>query len=82
VGSEEFSIFQVENKKRSQDDLKECQEGRTKNSGCQEGNEMGSLEDLKYYQVSSVEIPDFQVGKGEKMRPCKSLMNSEVSSDQ
>jgi hypothetical protein len=31
--------------KRSQDDLKDYQEGRTENSGCQEGNEMRSLED-------------------------------------
>jgi hypothetical protein len=45
-------------------------------------DEMGSLEDLIDCQVSREEIPYFQVGKGEKMRLSKSLMNSEVSLDQ
>jgi hypothetical protein len=37
--------------------------------------EIGSI-DLIDCQVSNAKIPDCQVGKGEKMRPCESLMNS------
>jgi hypothetical protein len=77
-----FSIFQVGNKKRSQDDLKDCQEGRIENSGFQEGNEMRSLDDLIEYQEGKEEIPYFQVGKGEQMRLSKSFMNSGESSYQ
>jgi hypothetical protein len=47
------------NKKRSQDDLKDCHECRTKNLGCQEGNEMRSLEDLIDFQEGREEIPYF-----------------------
>jgi hypothetical protein len=58
------------------------QVGSNESSDFQVGNEMGSLEDLIDCQVGREEIPYFQVGKGEKMRHAKSLMNSEVSSDQ
>jgi hypothetical protein len=53
--------------------------GSSKVISCQQGvlMEMGSI-DLIDYQVSNAEIPYCQVGKGEKMRPCESLMNSEV----
>jgi hypothetical protein len=51
-------------------------------SGCQEGHEMRSLEDLIDCQEGREEIPYCQVGKGEQMRLSESLMNSEVSSDQ
>jgi hypothetical protein len=43
---------------------------------------MRSLEDPIDCQEGREEIPCFQVGKGEKMGPYDSLMNSEVSSDQ
>jgi hypothetical protein len=46
------------------------------------GNEMRSLEGLIDCQEGREEIPYCQVGKGEKMRLSKSLMNSGMSSDQ
>jgi hypothetical protein len=51
---------------RSLRDLIDCQEGRTENSDCQMGNEMGS-EDLIDCQEGSREIPYCQEGKGEQM---------------
>jgi len=71
-------IYETETRKS----LRSCQVGSNESSDCQVGNEMGSLEDIKYFQVRSVEIPYCQVGKEGKMRSCKSLMNSEVSSNQ
>jgi hypothetical protein len=82
VGSEGLSIFQVGNEERSVVDPKDCQVGSNESSSCQVGNDMRSLEDLIDYQEGREEIPYFQVGKGEQMRPCESLMNSEVSLDQ
>jgi hypothetical protein len=53
-----------------------------KSSGCQEGNEMGSLEDLIDCQVGREENPILPGGQGREMRLSESLMNSEVSSYQ
>jgi hypothetical protein len=81
MGRGELSNCQVGNGKRSDGGLVYCQESSVESSYCQVGNEMGSG-DLIDCQVGREEIPYCQVGKGEKMRPCESLMNSEVSSDQ
>jgi hypothetical protein len=40
------------------------------------------LVDLIYFQMGRREIPNFQVGKGRKMRLSESLRSSKVSSDQ
>jgi hypothetical protein len=53
--------------KGSWKDLRNCQVSSEESSYCQVGNEMGSLDDLIDCQVGRVEIPDFQVGKGEEM---------------
>jgi hypothetical protein len=52
-------------------------------SNCQEGNEMGSLEDLIDCQVGRRGNPILPGGQGRaEMRLSESLMNSGVSSDQ
>jgi hypothetical protein len=56
------NLSDIEDELRSLEDLKDCQEGRTKNLGCQKANEMRSLEDLIDYQKGREEIPE---GKGE-----------------
>jgi hypothetical protein len=83
VGRDGLSNCQVGNRKRSSEGLVYCQEGGAESSNCQEGTEMGST-DLIDCQVGRGrgETPYCQVGKGEQMRPCESLMNSEVSSYQ
>jgi hypothetical protein len=83
VGRDGLSNFQVGNRKRSSEGLVYCQEGGAESSNFQEGTKMG-LTDLIDCQVGRErgETPYFQEGKGDQMRPCESLMNSEVSSDQ
>ena len=76
-----ISSFQVGNGKRSLEGLAYCQGGSGESSDFQVGNEMGPV-DLIHYQVGSRKFPGCQVGKGEKMRLCESLMNSEESLDQ
>jgi hypothetical protein len=83
VGRDGISNFQVGNRKRSSEGLIYYQEGGVESSNFQEGTEMGSI-DLIDYQVGRGrgETSYCQEGKGEQMRPCESLMNSEVSSHQ
>jgi hypothetical protein len=81
VGKDGISNFHVGNRKRSSEGLVYYQEGGAESSNFQEGTEMGST-DLIDCQVGRGrgETPYFQVGQGEQMRPCESLMTSEVSS--
>jgi hypothetical protein len=51
-----------EDELRSLEDLRDCQEGRTKISNCQVGNEMRSLRDLIDCQEDSREISCCQEG--------------------
>jgi hypothetical protein len=59
---------------RSLEDLKDYQVGSEEVSGCQEGDEMGSV-DLMDCQEGRTEISNCQMGKEEKM-------GSEMSSNQ
>jgi hypothetical protein len=80
-GRTKTSNSQVGNEMRSLRDLIDCQEDNREISCCQEGNEMGS-EDLIDCQEGSIKFPYCQVGRGIEVRLCKSLMSSELSSDQ
>jgi hypothetical protein len=77
---------------RSDEDLINYQVGRSGISSFQGGNRKRSVEGLICYQrgsdesssceVSRREVPNFQVGKGRKVRLSESLRSSEVSSFQ
>jgi hypothetical protein len=62
--SKGISHFQECDEMRSLRDLIHYQEGKTKNSDCQVGNEMG-FEDLIECQDGRRELPYCQEGKGE-----------------
>jgi hypothetical protein len=81
VGRNGLSSCQEGNGKGSVEGLIYCQGGSEESSNFQVGNEMGPV-GLIDCQVSSKKFPGCQVGKGEEMRLCESLMNSEESLDQ
>jgi hypothetical protein len=67
----------VGNKKRSVEDLINCQVGRGGNAYFQEGNEMRSLKNPIDCQEGRSETSCFQVGKEDEVRLSESLGNSE-----
>jgi hypothetical protein len=64
-GRNGLSSFQVGNGKRSGGGLIYFQRSSTESSNFQVGNEMGSV-DLIDFQVGRKEVPNCQVGKGER----------------
>jgi hypothetical protein len=81
VGRNGLSSCQEGNGKGSIEGHSYCQGGSEESLNFQVGNHMGPF-GLIDCQVSNKEFLGLQVGKGEEMRLCESLMNSEESSDQ